>query len=205
MLRNLGRNFIRSLGILLALHTVATAEPYAFTPNDYIEYGIYFSPGGNQKSHKLLTLRFGNIEGYYAEYLPKFKPDTRKQALKLVTKRGAVQVNRNDNQGVTVVRDTFNEKKRIGTKRLDVTFEHGVCTDDVGITSPCSVSLTLIADGPDRGVIRPPRTLTITTSTGLSFRYRSARQDGGRPLNLARLRRMATINNYAWEWTPGRE
>jgi hypothetical protein len=205
MLRKLRRNLISSFIMLLSLHSLAAAEPYAFTSNDFIEYGIYFSPGGNQKSYKLLTLRFGDIEGYYAEYFPQFKPDTRKQALKLVTKRGTVRVNRDDNDGVTVVRDTFNEKKRIGTKRLDVTFEQGVCTDSAGVTSACSVSLTLTADGPDRGVVRPPRTLTITTSTGLSFRYRSARHDGGRPINLARLRRMATISNYAWEWRPGRE
>jgi hypothetical protein len=204
MLKKPLRNFITALLSLLPLQSVVVADPYAFTPEDFIEYGIYFSPGGNQPANKLLTLRFGDIEGYYAEYFPQFKPETRKQALKFTSKRGSVRVNRDDNDGVTVVRDTFNEEKRSGTKRLDVTFEHGVCTDIAGEKSPCSVNLTLTADGPDRGVIRPPRTLTITTSTGLGFSYRSARHDGGRPLNVARLRRAATINNYAWEWRPGR-
>lgn len=192
-----------SLGVLLASSPCpAFSMPYEFTPQDYIEYGIYFSPGGGKRSSKLLTLRFGDAEAYYSEYFPQFTPPTRRQSLRLTTKRGSVRVNRNDNEGVTVIRDTFDPSKRTGTKRLDVNFANGICTDSAGVVSPCAVSLTLTADSPDRGTVRQPRKLTITTSTGLAFSYRSPRLDGSKPSNPARIRRLPAINNYAWEWRP---
>lgn len=125
------------IGLLLAPLSLA-AEPYTFTPDNYIEYGIYFSARGiSSTSHKkLLTLRYGDIEGYYANVLKtKSKAPTPKQELRLSTKRGSVRVNRNDNIGVTVTRDTHNERRRTGTKRLEIRFENGTCTDQAGTTS----------------------------------------------------------------------
>jgi hypothetical protein len=185
----------------------AIADPYTFTPQDYLEYGIYFAPRGSGpvSSGKLLNLRFGDIEGWYARYLPEFKAPSRKQLLRLVTGRGSVRVNRNDNVGLTVSRDTYKVGSRSSTKRLEVRFENATCTDADGASSACVVNLLLTVDGPDRGVIREPRTLVITTSTGLSFRYRTVRRDGGKPLNLPLLRRTPVINNYAWEWRAGQE
>lgn len=188
--------------------TCALAAPYTFTPDDYIEYGIYFAPRGDfrGKAHKLLELRFGNIEGYYAEYFPDFKDvPSRRQSLKLVTRRGAIRVNQNDSVGVTVTRDTWNEKKRTGTKRLEVRFENAQCTDTGGVTQPCVVDLLLTTDGADKGIVRQPRTLILTSSTGLSFRYRSILQTGGPIRDRAAQNRAAVINNYAWEWRPGLE
>jgi hypothetical protein len=46
------------------------AAPYTFTENDYLEYGIYFSEGRGAPASKLLTLRYGDIDTYYAEKLP---------------------------------------------------------------------------------------------------------------------------------------
>ncbi len=195
------------ISILLAPLSLA-AEPYTFTPNDYIEYGIYFSArGSSTNSHKkLLTLRYGDIEAYYARFFPDIsKVPTPKQQLRLRSKRGSVQVNRNDNIGVTVTRDTHNERRRTGTKRLEIRFENATCTDQEGVTSPCVADLLLVTERPDKGVVRQPRTLTITTSSGLTFRYRSIRQDGGKPLNLPLLRRTPSIANYAWEWRGPKE
>jgi hypothetical protein len=186
--------------IVSAISLTASAAPYTFTPEDYIEYGIYFAERGAERSSKLLTIRYGNIQGYYNEYFPEFTPPTVKQRLRLATSHGTVRVDRNDNVGLTVTRDTYNERRRRGTKRLEVTFQHATCTDAAGITSPCSVNLVLTTDGPDRGVVRERRRLTITTSTGLAFRYRSLRTDGGKPLNLPALNRSPAISNYAWEW-----
>jgi transposase len=183
----------------------AQADPYTFTPKDFIEYGIYFAERGNGRvrAHKLLELRYGDIEGYYRSFLPKVKPEqipSRSQRLKLKTAKGSVQVRRNDDTGVTVTRDVWNEKKRSGTKRLEVRFENATCTDAQGTSSPCSVDLLLTTDVPDKLVVREARTLLITTSTGLSFRYRSPRVDGGKPLNRALINRSPVISNYAWEW-----
>jgi hypothetical protein len=182
----------------------ALAAPYTFTPADHIEYGIYFG-APRVRAGKLLTIRYGDINWFYAKYFPWVKTvPTRKQTLRLRTPRGSVIVNRNDNVGLTIARETHDEKKRQGTKRLEVSFQHATCTDAAGISSPCSAELILTTDGPDRGVVRPPRTLTITTSTGLSFTYRSRLQDGGRPITPAQ-RRAPTINNYAWEGRPAFE
>lgn len=180
----------------------AHAAPYTFTPSDFIEYGIYFAERGDGRASKLLTIRFGDIEGYYREYFPRYKPPSRKQRLRLATSRGTVRVNRNDNDGLTVIRDTWNARRRTGTKRLEVNFTHGTCTDAAGVTLGCSVNLVLTTDGPDRGVVHERRRLTITTSTGLEFRYRSLRRDGGKPLNLPALNRSPVVVNYAWEWRP---
>jgi len=184
----------------------AYAEPYTFTPKDYLDYGIYFSArGASTASHyKLLTLRYGDIQGWYARYFPTFKDiPTRRQGLRLVTPQGSVRVSRNDDSGVIVTRDTHDLVRRSGTKSLAIHFEHGKCTDQSGVTSPCSVDLSLTTPAPDRGVVREARTLTITTSTGLSFRYRSPRTDGSKPLNLPRLRRSPAITNFAWDWRAG--
>jgi len=184
----------------------AVAAPYTFTERDFIEYGIYFSPGGHprsQKAWKLLTLRVGDINGYYGEYFPKIKDiPTQKQSLRLRTRRGAVVVNRNDSLGITVTRDTYNEKKRTGTKRIEVKFQDGTCTDAAGVKSPCAVDLVLTTDGPDDGASRERRKLVITTSTGLSFTYRTRRYVAGTPLTPADCR-APVVNNYAWEWRPG--
>jgi hypothetical protein len=124
--------------------------------------------------------------------------------LRLRTSRGSVLVNRDDNVGFSISRDTWNERKRTGTKRLDINFQNATCTDSAGISSPCSADLVLTTEGPDKGVVRERRILTITTSTGLSFTYRTRRRDGGRPFTPADFRG-ATVNNYAWEWRPGLE
>jgi len=194
------------LGLFLTPLSLA-AEPYTFTPDDFIEYRIYFGARGSTtlSNGKLLTLRYGDVDGYYDYYTKVVQPISKlppKQQLRLRTNRGSVEVNRNDNVGVTVTRDTYGEDRRGGTKRLEIRFESGTCTDQQGARSPCVVDLALVSERPDKGVVREPRTLTITTSTGLSFRYRSLRRDGGKPFNLARLRRSPTINNIAWEWRP---
>jgi hypothetical protein len=106
---------------------------------------------------------------------------------------------------LTVTRDTWNERKRRGTKRLEVRFENAQCTDVAKVTTPCSVDLLLTTDAPDVGVVHQPRTLVITTSTGLSFRYRTIRRDGGKPLDRAAFNRSPVVNNYAWEWRPNFE
>ncbi len=179
---------------------MASAEPYTFTPDDYIEYGIYFSEGRQSHATKLLTLRYGDITGWYQEYYPEIEdiPSPR-QSLSLKTARGSVIVNRNENVGVTVTRDTYNERKRTGTKRLEVRFEKATCIDRSGTRSRCVAELLLKTNGPDRGTVRQRRILRITTSTGLNFTYRSLRSDGGKPLPPA-LRYSPAINNYAWEW-----
>jgi hypothetical protein len=190
-------------GALLFRTTPAWAAPHTFTEQDFIAYGIYFSAGPRDRGGKLLTILFGNIEGYYAEYLPEVKEvPTQKQALRLRTSRGSVIVNRNDNVGLTVTRDTWNEKKRTGTKRLEVNFQNATCTDAAGLSSPCVVDLLLTTDGPDKGVKSARRTLAITTSTGLSFTYRTRRRDGGKPFRPADLR-SPQVNNFATEWRPG--
>jgi hypothetical protein len=183
-------------------YSTAMAAPYAFTADDYLEYGIYFSEGRGAPSSKLLTIRYGDIGGYYAEYLPWVTSvPTRRQELNLKTKRGSIRVDRNDNVGLTVTRDTYNERKRTGTKRLEIRFEKGRCISSSGVRSACSVRLSLRTNGPDRAVIRQRRILRMSTSSGLSFTYRSLRSDGSKPLNPA-LRRSPAINNYAWEWRP---
>lgn len=200
--------YLTSLAALVSSISAAVAAPYTFTPSDYIEYGIYFSPRGSIRlpNPKLLTIRSGDIEGYYAEYFPTIKEiPTRKQQLRLSTPRGSVSINRNDNEGLTVTRETYQPKGRGGTKLLDVRFEGARCRDAQGVESTCSVTLLLTTDGPDRGVNRRSRTLRITTSTGLSFRYKSVGQDGGKPLNRPLLNRTPVINNYAWQWRPGEE
>jgi hypothetical protein len=183
----------------------AAAAPYTFTEQDYIEYGIYFSPGNRQKAVKLLTIRFGDIEGWYAKFIPEAKSiPTRKQSLRFRTRRGSVIVNRNDNIGLSITRDTHNEKKRMGTKRLEVSFQDATCTDAAGVSSPCSANLLLTTSGPDKGASRERRILTITTSTGLSFTYRTRRRVAGTPYTPADFR-APVVNNYAWEWRPGFE
>jgi hypothetical protein len=196
---------LTALAVTLLFTSQAAAAPYTFTQQDYIEYGIYFSPGGRQNAHKLLTIRFGDIKGWYAKYQPGFKDiPTQQQTLRLRTRRGSVVVNRKDNVGLTVTRDTYNEKKRTGTKRLDVNFQNATCTDAAGLSSPCTVDLVLITDGPDIGASRERRTLTITTSTGLSFTYRTRRRVAGTPYTPADFR-APVVSNYAWEWRPGFE
>ncbi len=188
---------------LVSLGAVS-AEPYTFTPQDYIEYGIYFSPKGysNSTSSKLLTLRAGDINGYYSTFFPDFKDvPTERQLLRLKTARGSVIVNRKDSEGLVVTRDTHNSRKRRGTKLLDVTFENGTCTDASGVTSSCVVHLELTTKKPDRFVTRQPRLLKITTSTGLSFRYKSLLVDGSKPFPI-NIEQYPVINNFAWEWRP---
>ena len=188
---------------LVSLGAVS-AEPYTFTPQDYIEYGIYFSPKGysNSTSSKLLTLRAGDINGYYSTFFPDFKDvPTERQSLRLKTARGSVIVNRKDSEGLVVTRDTHNSRKRRGTKLLDVTFENGTCSDASGVTSSCVVHLELTTKKPDRFVTRQPRLLKITTSTGLSFRYKSLLVDGSKPFPI-NIEQYPVINNFAWEWRP---
>ena len=196
---------VTAFAVTLLLSSQAAAAPYSFTDQDFIEYGIYFSPGSRQRATKLLTIRFGNINGWYAKYFPDIKDiPPQQQTLRLRTRRGSVVVNRKDNLGSTVTRDTYNETKRTGTKRLDVSFQNATCTDVSGVRSPCSANLVLVTDGPDIGASRERRTLTITTSTGLSFTYRSRRYVAGTPYTPADFR-AAVINNYAWEWRPSYE
>ena len=200
----ISRKFILSLITSLISLSPASAEPYTFTPEDYIEYGIYFSPKGysNSTSSKLLTLRAGDINGYYATFFPDFTDmPTERQLLRLKTARGSVIVNRKDSEGLVVTRDTHNSIKRRGTKLLDVTFENGTCTDAAGVTSSCVVHLELTTKKPDRFVTRQPRLLKITTSTGLSFRYKSLLVDGSKPFPI-NIEQYPVINNYAWEWRP---
>jgi hypothetical protein len=82
-----------------------------------------------------------------------------------------------------------------------VTFQNGTCTDAAGVSSSCVVHLLLTTKKPDRFVTRQPRLLKITTSTGLSFRYKSLLVDGGKPFPI-NIEQYPVINNYAWEWRP---
>jgi hypothetical protein len=200
--------FVSMWFALLFTSSPALAAPYTFTSQDFIEYGIYFSPGGRHtRAVKLLTVRFGDIDAYYNKFFPDVNPKHipgQAQTLRLRTPRGSVIVNRNDNVGLSVTRDTWNEKKRTGTKRLDVSFQNATCTDAAGVASPCAADLVLTTEGPDKGVVRPRRVLTITTSTGLSFTYRTRLRDGGKPFTPADFR-APVVNNYAWEWRPAYE
>lgn len=192
------------LGFLLNLP--AFAAPYEFTDKDYIEYGIYFSPRASQtpKRPKMLTIRFGDIKGWYDRFAPQVRHiPSPKQQLNIATSRGSVSLNRNDNLGLKVARETYKPDGAGGTKRLEVTFQNATCSQPGTGRVPCAVELLLTTDYQDKGVVRSPRTLVVTTSTGLSFRFRSIRRDGFQPLTreLRRLiNRSPVINNYAWEW-----
>lgn len=199
-------NFIYSVAFVSLLSTSAIAAPYEFTSKDYIEYGIYFAPRASErvKRPKLLTIRFGDIEAWYQRFVPKVRDiPALKQQLNIATSRGSVSVNRNDNEGLRVARETYKPEGKGGTKRLEVTFQNGTCSQPGLGRVPCSVELLLTTDDADKGVNRSPRTLTITTSTGLNFSYRSLRQDGFQPFTRERRRQISrspVINNYAWEW-----
>jgi hypothetical protein len=186
----------------LVLSNQAAAAPYNFTPQDYIAYGIYFSPGGRQRATKLMDIRFGNIKGYYNEYLRTAKEaPTTLQYLNLKTKQGSVFINENNDQGLSVTRDVYNLVERSGTKRLDVSFNSATCTDSSGLKARCAVTLTLTTDGPDKGASSARRTMTIRTSTGLNFQYQSRAKKAGTPYTLADLR-ATKIANYASDWRP---
>jgi hypothetical protein len=190
-----------SLSVFVMTDSAVFAAPYTFTAQDYIDYGIFFSPRGADESRRLLTLRAGDINGYYAKFFPSIEDvPSQRQSLELRTPRGSVRVRRSDNEGLVVIRDTHNSRRRQGTKRLEVTFERGICTDADGNSSPCAVHLRLTTNRPDIGTVRQSRTLRITTSTGLSFRYKSLFTDGGKPLNLPALNRSPSIVNFASEW-----
>jgi hypothetical protein len=194
-----------TLSALFLSVSAASAAPHTFTPDDYIEYGIYFSAGPRDRGGKLLTIRYGNVAGYYATFFPDIKDiPTQRQSLRLRTPRGSVIVNRDDNVGLSVTRDTYKDKKRSGTKRLDVTFENATCINADRVSSPCSVALVLTTDGIDIGGSRTRRVLTIATSTGLSFTYRTRPYTAGNPITAAD-RRSPVVNNYAWEWRPSVE
>ncbi len=186
----------------------AVAEPYTFTEKDFIQYGIYFTAPRARTSEKLLEVKYGDIKGWYKAIAPQVSdkdiPAT-SQLLKVKTAQGSIRVNRRGNAGVTIVRDTHNEAKRVGTKRLEVVFENAECTDAKGVTSLCKATLVLTTKVPDKNVIRESRALSITTTTGLSFTFRSPRSDGSKPLNLPLLRRSPAISNYAFEWRPGKD
>lgn len=207
-MKNGAVGIITVMTLLMSCISASEAEPYTFTSRDYIEYGIYFSPRGSvtPKKPKLLTIRFGDMEGWYAEYFPWVKRvPSQKQELWISTSRGSIAINRNDNEGLVVTRETYKPSGRGGTKLLDVRFEGARCRDAEGVESTCSVTLLLTTDGPDRGVKRRSRTLRITSSTGLSFRYKSVGSDGGKPLNLPLLNRTPSIVNFAWEGRRGDE
>jgi len=195
-----------SLCLVSFFEASAFAAPYEFTNKDYIEYGIYFSPRASErvKRPKLLTVRFGDIEGWYKRFIPGFREiPSLKQQLNIATSKGSVSVNRNDNEGLRVARETYKPDGKGGTKRLEVTFQNGTCSQPGLGRVPCSVELLLTTDDADKGVNRSPRTLTITTSTGLIFRYRSIRYDVSKPFTRERRRQISrspVINNYAWEW-----
>lgn len=198
--------FLVALAAVIGSPPAAVAVPYTFTQSDYIEYWIWFSPRGSTllRDPKLLHLRFGDAKGFNAKYFPSIKNvPGRKQQLRLSTPRGSIWISRNDNEGLTIVRDTYQAAGGGGTKLLDVRFEGARCRDAQGTVSTCSVTLLLTTDGPDKGVKRQSRTLKISTSTGLSFRYKSVASDGGKPLNRRLLNRTPVINNYAWDWRPG--
>lgn len=184
---------------------LASATPYEFTDRDYIEYGIYFSPRGSEtpKRPKLLTIRYGDLETWYKKLFPHVRTiPTVKQQLNIATPKGSISLNRNDNVGLRVARETFKPNGHGGTKRLEVSFQNATCSQPGTGRVPCSVELLLTSDYQDKGVVRSPRTLEITTSSGLSFRYRSIRRDGFQRYTreLRRLiNRSPVINNFAWE------
>lgn len=207
-MKNGAVSIIAVIALLMTCISASEAEPYTFTSRDYIEYWIWFSPRGSvtPKKPKLLTIRFGDMEGWYAEYFPWVKRvPSQKQELWISTPRGSIAINRNDNEGLVVTRETYKPLGGGGTKLLDVRFEGARCRDAEGVESTCSVTLLLTTDGPDRGVKRRSRTLRITSSTGLSFRYKSVGSDGGKPLNLPLLNRTPSIVNFAWEGRRGDE
>lgn len=184
----------------------ALAAPYEFTNQDFLEYGIYFSPRASEtpRRPKLLTIRFGDIEAWYKRFLPEARDiPSLKQQLNIATSKGSVSLNRNDNVGLRVARETYKPDGQGGTKRLEVSFQNATCSQPETGRVPCSVELLLTTDYQDKGVVSSPRTLVITTSTGLSFRYRSLRRDGFQPYTreLRRLiNRSPIIHNFAWEW-----
>ena len=101
----------------------AVAEPYTFTEKDFIQYGIYFTAPRARTSEKLLEVKYGDIKGWYKAIAPQVSdkdiPAT-SQLLKVKTAQGSIRVNRRGNAGVTIVRDTHNEAKRVGTKGSNV-------------------------------------------------------------------------------------
>jgi hypothetical protein len=207
-MKNWAVRIISVIGLLMTCISASQAEPYTFTSRDYIEYWIWFSPRGSEtpKKPKLLNIRFGDMEYWYAKYWPWVKQvPSQKQELWLSTSRGSIAINRNDNKGLVLKRQTYKPSGGGGTKLLDVRFERARCRDAEGVESRCSVRLLLTTDGPDREVKRRSRTLRITSSTGLSFRYKSVGSDGGKPLNLPLLNRTPSIVNFAWEGRRGDE
>jgi hypothetical protein len=207
-MKNGAVSVISVIALLTACISASEAEPHTFTSRDYIEYFIWFSPRGSvtPKKPKLLNIRFGDMEYWYAKYFPWVKRvPSQKQELWISTSRGSIAINRHDNEGLVVTRETYKPSGGGGTKLLDVRFEGARCRDAEGVESTCSVTLLLTTDGRDRGVKRRSRTLRITSSTGLSFRYRSVGYDGGKPLNLPLLNRTPSIVNFAWEGRLGDE
>jgi len=207
-MKNGAVSIVSVIALLMTCMSASEAEPHTFTSRDYIEYFIWFSPRGSEtpKKPKLLNIRFGDMEYWYAKYFPWVKGvPSQKQELWLSTPRGSIAIDRDDNEGLVVTRETYKPSGGGGTKLLDVRFEGARCRDAEGVESKCSVTLLLTTDRPDRGVKRRSRTLRITSSTGLSFRYKSVGSDGGKPLNLPLLNRTPSIVNFAWEGRRGDE
>ena len=207
-MKNGAVSIISVIALLMTCMSASEAEPHTFTSRDYIEYWIWFSPRGSEtpKKPKLLNIRFGDMGYWYAKYWPWVKEvPSQKQELWLSTSRGSIAINRDDNEGLVVTRETYKPSGGGGTKHLDVRFEGARCRDAGGVESTCSVTLLLTTDGPDRGVKRRSRTLQVTSSTGLSFRYKSVGSDGGKPLNRPLLNRTPSIVNFAWEGRRGDE
>jgi hypothetical protein len=194
---------------IIAPFNFSAAEPYTFTPTDYLEYGIYFSPraaGPMKRVTKLMTIRTGDIKTWYARYNPQLKDiPGLTQNLRLSTPRGSVEVNRQDDIGLTVSRDIYKVRGYKQTKRLDVRFQNATCTDTNGVKSSCVVDLVLTMDKPELIGTNSSRTLRITTSTGLSFTYRSAERALRERFDRRVLARSAVIANYAWDWRRGDE
>jgi hypothetical protein len=188
---------------LILTTSSASAAPYTFNQEDYLEYVIIFGKDGRSstKASKLLNIIVGDVDSYFSGIGARRPFPARLQVLSLKTDRGSVEVNRQDNIGLTAIRETWPKPQSPGTKLLDVRFEKATCTDANGATSPCTANLLLTTDAPDekRGLVRQARTLVITTSTGLSFRYRSAPHDLTKPFNRSRRERSPVIINYAFE------
>jgi hypothetical protein len=195
-------------GMFLSVFFTATnawGAPHTFTLQDSLYYTISLQgrvPGNGEtyvSPFKLLEIGFGV---YDPSRTPSGAPETPPlQYLNVKTKGGSVIANRRDLEGLTVTRDTWNERKRFGTKRLEVRFEKATCTDLSGVSSGCTADLLLTTNKPDfkKGPVFEPRTLVITTSIGQTFRFRSGRRDLRTAFRLPPRRRPLSITNSAFE------
>jgi hypothetical protein len=178
---------------------IAYAE--TLTPDDYLYYGISLKQPGEFEGGQLLNLIYGDpqLQGIANPEFADRQFERPRTRFRFVDRAASIEFSRSGNDNVRVVRETFNEATRQGTKLLDVQLLDGRCRERGKPPQSCDISLILRADGADRGVKRAPRTVEISTSTGITRRFRSPRRDGSKPLDQRSYRRSAAISNFAIE------